>query len=407
MPLSAQLPKTRLSYDEYTDFVHPHEFQCKAFKIKHNYKEFKDLKKIDALEVRGKNDDVSAKQNSERVFYTCRSKLCKIPCPCLICCSSVKVQCSEHIIKHVDLFDEKEHLFSVRTTEISCSVKDFFSKSYVLKYPGIPQSCQSCQKDLLHHKCYHLDFHRNCKFCKFYQYKLYPKTVKELHKREVKERAWYQRVCPYCDKKFEEVSQTKKHIECEHKNNSKIKCNVCQKQFQSNQSLDYHKLAQHTPDVEKSHTCSICYQTFLAKVNLENHIKFKHSDTRKYECKQCNSKFKQKKNLNAHALKVHGTNSRKEDCWQDLEREVFKCVSCGKTFARNSDLKVHIQIQHTVKDLFKCSLCGKEYSYKTSLERHKSEQHSSEVKMYECPDCGKMFKQRRNMERHQSLHGED
>ena len=75
VPLSAQLPKTRLSYDEYTDFVHPHEFQCKAFKIKHSYKEFKDLEKIDALEVRGKNDYVSAKQNSERVFYTCRSSI--------------------------------------------------------------------------------------------------------------------------------------------------------------------------------------------------------------------------------------------------------------------------------------------------------------------------------------------
>ena len=405
VPLRAQLPDSRLSYNDYTNFVHSNESRCKVFKIKHKYEEINDLEKIDALEVSDESIAVFSKPDNQEVFYTCRMKYCKIPCPCHMCCSNVKEQCFEHNIKHVDLFDEKEHLFSVRTTELSCSVRDFFSRSYVLKYPGIPKSCQRCRKDLLHHKSYHLDFHSNCKFCKFYQYKLYPKSTKGLHEREKEEKKWYKRVCPYCDKKFSEPFQAKRHIDCEHNKNSKIKCDECQKQFLSNQSLHYHKLVQHTVDVEKSHSCNICDQTFLAKVNLENHIKFKHSDVRKIECTKCDAKFKQKKNLNAHVLRVHGTNSRKEDYWQDLEKETFKCVHCGTIFARNTDLKVHISQKHAVQNVFQCTHCGKEYSYKKSLERHTLEKHGLVTRKFECPDCGKIFNQKRNIERHQYLHG--
>ena len=404
VPLRAQLPHSRLSYDDYTNFVHSKDSQCKVFKIKHQYEEIKDLEKIDVLEVSDEKIELFSKPDNRKVYYTCTRKLCKIPCPCLTCCSNVGDQCSEHNIKHVDLFDEEEHLFSVRTTELSCSISDFFSRSYVLKYPGIPESCQRCSKDLLHHKSYHLDFHSNCKFCKFYQYKLYPKTAKELCEREKNEKAWYKRVCPYCDKKFAEPFQAKRHIECEHNKNSKIKCDECQRQFLSNQSLHYHKLTKHTVDVEKSHRCNICDKAFLVKVNLDNHVKFKHSDTRKFECTQCSTKFKQRKNLNAHNLRVHGINSRQEDYWQDLKKETFKCVHCEKIFARNADLRVHISVKHAVKDAFQCNQCGKKYSYKTNLERHKLEQHGLEMRKYECPDCGKMFNQKRNMERHQILH---
>ena len=305
-------------------------------------------------------------------------------------------------MKHVDLFNEQEHLFSVRTTELTCSAQYFFSRSYVLKYPGIPEACSKCRTDLLHHKSYHLEFHWRCKFCKFYQYKLYPKTIKELKRREDKEKAWYKKVCPYCDKKFVEQSQVKKHVECEHKQNSKIKCDECQKSFQSEQALNYHKLAQHTIDPQKSYSCHICNKKFLAKVNLDNHVKFKHSDSRKFECEHCNSKFKQKKTLNAHMLNIHGTNPTKEDYWQD--RDPFECSFCRKRFSRRTDLKVHITEKHSTKDLFNCSHCGKKYTYKSTLERHKGEKHCSELTKFECSHCGKLFNQKRNMERHQLSH---
>ena len=405
VPLSAQLSNSLLSYDNYTNFLHPEEFPCKIFKIKQNYECIEDHQKIEALEVSDESSERFTKPDNGKVYYTCKKKFCKIPCPCLIC-SSNENQCPEHNMKHVDLFDEKEHLFSVRTTDFSCSAENFFSRSYVLKYPGIPKACLRCRKDLLHHKSYHLDFHFHCKFCKLYQYKLYPKSSKELKIREVKEKAWYEKVCPYCDKMFADQYQTKKHIECEHKKNSKIKCDECQKPFQSEQSLKYHKLVQHTIDPQKSYSCNICNKTFLIKVNLDNHVKFKHSDSRNIECKHCNSKFKQRKNLNAHMLNIHGTNPTKEDYWQDIKRDRFECSFCKKAFTRGTDLKVHITVKHSTKDLFNCSHCGTKFSYKNSLERHKAEKHSSELTKYECSHCGKLFNQKRNMQRHQLSHKE-
>ena len=145
-------------------------------------------------------------------------------------------------------------------------------------------------------------------------------------------------------------------------------------------------------------------QKFFAKVTLNNHIKFKHSDLRKFDCQKCDAKFKQRKNLNAHLINVHGTNPRKEDYWQDLQKETFKCKSCGKEFARKTDLKVHIKVKHTTQELFPCDKCEKQYSYKTNLERHKLEKHGLELKKYKCPECGAVFTQRSNMKRHKLSH---
>ena len=404
VPLYAQLPKSRLNFDQYTNFIHQEEMQCKVFRIKPMSENIDDLKKIESLEVCGESSEGFVRpENDEKVFYTCSKKSCVIPCPCHTCSFDDR-QCLKHNIKHVDLFNESEHLFSVRTTELSCSSEQFFSRSYVLKYPGIPKTCSRCRKDLLHHKSYHLDFHWRCKFCKFYQYKLYPKTIKELHEREVKEKKWYKSVCPHCNKKFVDPYQRRKHIECEHNKNYKLKCDECQKPFQCEQSLQYHKLSKHTENVSLPHSCNICNKSFQAKVSLDNHLKYKHSDTRKFVCTKCDSKFKQRKNLNAHMRTVHSTNPSKEDYWQDIPKETFKCETCGTIFTRKSSLQQHVKVKHEVQNLFECDHCKNKFRYKKNLEQHILEKHGSKVIKFECPDCGNLFNQKRNMERHQLTH---
>jgi hypothetical protein len=405
IPLFAQLSKSKLNYDKYTNFSHPEKIQCKIFQIKQKNEDIGDLDKIETLEVVGNSTDKFVKPDDEhRVFYTCSKKSCMIPCPCNPC-NSGEGQCPEHKIMHMDLFDENEHAISIRSTELSCSKENFFtfSRSYILKYPGIPKKCPRCRKDLLHHKSYHMDFHWICKFCKLYQYKLYPKTVKELYDREVKEKSWYRSVCPYCDTKFSGPYQRKKHIELEHQN-KKLKCENCPKLFQCMQSLEYHKLTKHTEKAPLLHTCDICRKVFRAKVTLNNHIKFKHSAKKEYPCKKCKSEFKQRKTLIDHVLNVHGLNQRKEDYWQDLPRITFECETCEATFQRKGDLNAHFKMMHMVQDMVDCDLCPAKFKYSKSLKRHKLEKHGSEENKPKCPDCGKLFNQKRNMERHQLSH---
>ena len=202
IPLSAQLPESKLDFQRYTNFLHPQTSQCKKFDIKKDFANFDELKKIESLKILEDSEEPFEKpQNGEKVWYTCTQKMCMIPCLCKDC-NSQDGQCLEHNIKHFDLYDEKKHAFSVRSTDSFCCKERFFWHSYTLKYPGIPKNCIHCNKDLLHHKCYHLDFHSNCKFCKLYQYKLFPETADQLRAREVKEKRWYASVCPFCDKKF-------------------------------------------------------------------------------------------------------------------------------------------------------------------------------------------------------------
>ena len=403
VPLSAQLPKSRLTYKKYTSFIPPDEIPCKLFNTISNHEKIGDLKRIEALEILDDSDSVFVEpDNDKKVFYTCRKKSCMIPCPCKLCTTDAR-QCSNHHIKHIELFNETQDLISVRSTEQSCTNENFFRCSYVLKYPGIPKTCSSCAKDLLHHKSYHLKFHWSCKFCKLYQYKLYPKSLKQLQERELQEKAWYKLVCPHCDKKFSEPYQRKRHVEREHMN-IKSKCDKCPKVFQCQQSLNYHKLTKHASNSAISYRCDICDKTFAAKVTLDNHIKYKHTDMRKFECSKCDSKFKQRKNLNAHLLFAHGTNPRKEDYWQDITKESFKCDTCKAEFTRKTDLKKHFKLVHTEQEMFSCDCCQNRYKYEKNLVQHKLEKHGEQEIKFECPDCGKSFRHKRTMERHQLLH---
>ena len=403
VPLHAQLSKSKLDYDAYTSFSHTDIMQCKIFKIKKNYDAVDILKKIDTVEVDDVSEDMFIKpEDDQEIVYTCSKKFCRIPCLCNSC-NTDKGQCQDHNMKHIDLFDDKEHAISVRTTEHSCTSASFFWCSYILKYPGIPKNCPHCSKDLLDHKSYHLDFHWNCKFCKLYQYKLFPKTVDELHKRELKEKKWYKSVCPYCDKKFSGIYQRQKHIDQEHFN-KKLKCPKCPKSFQCKQSLDYHMLTKHTKKANVCYSCELCDKTFVAKVALENHLRFVHSDERKFSCDQCESKFKQKKHLHNHSLYVHGLNQKKEDYWQDLPKKDFECDLCKSKFIRKTDLKAHVKQKHENMDEFVCDQCSAKFKYKKNLTRHKIEKHAPEKSEFKCSHCSKIFGQKRSMEKHELCH---
>ena len=404
IPLHAQLSKSSLDFKQYTTFSHLNISQCKILKINKQYEDMDDLKKIDALEILAEAKEPFAKEKSdEEVFYTCTENFCVIPCVCHQCYLKEN-QCSMHKIKHIDLFNEHEHAISVRSTDHFCYKETFFWHSYTLKYPGIPKDCIQCTRDLLHHKCYHIDFHRLCKFCKFYEYKLFPKTVEELLAREEAEKKWYKSVCPFCDRKFTEPYTTKRHIELEHQS-KKLTCNECPKVCQCKQSVDYHKLTAHTKNHCSYHACQLCDKTFPSKIGLNNHTKFVHTANVKHlACSKCDSTFKHKKYLNAHILHVHGVNEQKEDYWQDIPRQTFVCETCKARFNRKADLKVHTKTKHSGIAILECDQCPAKFTYKKTLNRHKMENHDGGRKRFKCDNCGELFNQKRNMERHQMSH---
>ena len=401
LELTVQLPDSDLNFDTYTEFKHSCT-NCHTFFVSKSYDDISDLKKLDALELSDDNLDESFDgEDNGKIIYTCVNKRCCIPCPCSPCCDGEE-QCTEHWVQHQDMFDVETDTVITRSTDTFCTDESFFERSYLIKYSGIPRKCKKCKRDVVHHNSYHLDFHSNCKFCMQNWFKLYPETAEEFFKKQKKEDNYFKTVCPHCDKRFRDQHARNKHVEFEHKK-CPYKCAHCEKEFHAKQSKDYHELVFHTESrpLEK---CDICEKTFAAKVNLRNHTKYVHSEVRKYECDECNTKFKQKKDLTAHNLNVHGINQRKETYHRPEKQKSYRCDVCESSYTYKKDLHLHQRLKHdeSRKEEFQCDQCPSKFKQKKSLNAHVKTKHGNEE--YPCPTCAKVFNQKKNLKRHERMH---
>ena len=185
LSLKIQLPESDLDFKNYTEFYHDGN---KCFDLSLScYEKYPDLAKIDSYQITVEkistaesDSDDDSDHKHEKKIYTCQFKKCKIPCPCPQCHLDLE-QCSEHKIKHPSLFDETNHMISIKSSEAFCLNEDFFKKSYISKFSGIPRECNKCKQDLLYHQSYHLEYHESCRFCKQSWHKHKAKTEQEFH----------------------------------------------------------------------------------------------------------------------------------------------------------------------------------------------------------------------------------
>ena len=409
LPLSCQLSASSLDFDKYTQFIHPENQSCQIFSVKDTYEEVDDVCKLDCLHIEGdvKSDDKTVDEE-EHVLYTCQHKGCKIPCPCSVCCTADE-QCKEHRILHEEKFNEDDDMIAIRSINQFCNDGTFFDQCYLVRYPGIPLKCIKCSKDFLHHNCYHLEFHEDCKFCEKNSFKMYAETAYALATDMEKRDKFLKTVCPHCDSKFCEPYFRKKHVELEHDKTATFHCDFCPKEFHSKQAKVYHESSCHTDQVNKE-ICSTCGKEFSGKVNLLNHMKYVHSETRAYSCIVCDSKFKQKRDMRVHVLNVHGANISKAHYGNVENQEDFLCDVCDSSFKYKKNLNHHIRSKHeTSNDAHKvqCDICSLNFTEEKCLHAHKKLKHTLDIETFPCPVCGKIFNQEWNMKRHIRIHDKE
>ena len=89
--LNLQLPKSKLDYKNYTEFIHDEKFDCTELIIGQRYSMCDDLNKIDSFDIKegsivtDEEDDDDDENEEDKVEYTCFRQKCKIPCPCEMC----------------------------------------------------------------------------------------------------------------------------------------------------------------------------------------------------------------------------------------------------------------------------------------------------------------------------------
>ena len=383
IPLKVQLPGSDLDFRRYTEFYHDGK-ECFDLRLA-GYKSFDDLAKIDAYQIIAKRTEQEASESEsddeepkdDKKMYSCQYGKCRIPCPCPQCHLNAN-QCPDHKIKHPALFDNVQHSISIRSSEEYCINKQFFKKSYITKFSGIPLDCQKCQQDLLYHHSYHLEYHDNCRFCKQSWHKHKARTTKEFHDRVKDEVDYFRRVCPFCNKQFILPYHAKRHIENEHKK-AAFKCSYCEKVFQSKQAKSYHETVRHVASNSNTslHQCQLCKKMFSSEINLKSHTKYAHSDKRQESCPHCDTKFKEKKNLRAHLANIHGINQMREKYCEDEDQTVFKCKDCDLSFNYKKSLAIHRKAKHEEKTLYECDICHSKFTYKHNMVKHVKLRHKT------------------------------
>ena len=176
--------------------------------------------------------------------------------------------------------------------------------------------------------------------------------------------------CPECSSNFKLEHELKNHIRENHEmsmdEDQHVKCGYCSKYINIKSEL-----IEHLKEHEQNLTCKECGQTFRSKNDMDKHGKI-HQDTQSFKCNMCRKDFKTENELRGHITRDHREQKEKKD--QQCKQQVG-CDQCGKSFETEELMKEHQVLLHGCKLDFKCEKCEKVYSSMNGLRRHDWRSH--------------------------------
>ena len=220
--------------------------------------------------------------------------------------------------------------------------------------------------------------------CKECQREFNSQPALMYHKKSRHEGVKYK--CDQCDYQVTAQHNLTQHIQSKHEGINKYACNQCDYQAARQSSLTIHIQSKHKG---VKYACNHCNQQFISQVGLTLHIQSKHEGV-KYPCNECDYEATEKGSLTKHTQYKH-------------EGVKYACNQCDYQGTQQSNLTRHIRSKHEEGVMYACDRCEKLFSQQNDLTTHIQTVH--EGVEYTCNQCGFQATTQTNMTRHiQSQH---
>ena len=131
------------------------------------------------------------------------------------------------------------------------------------------------------------------------------------------------------------------------------------------------------------HQCNECDSSFREKKNLQQHMRKRHG-LKKYKCSHCNDRFDNRSSVSKHEKQKHGN-------------ELFHCEHCEYSSPRKDRLRQHIRSKHMEKNI-KCDQCDFVTDRNHNMKKHVNTMHMDKV----CNECDFKTKSIREMKSHKN-----
>ncbi|XP_050097101.1 transcription factor grauzone-like [Anopheles aquasalis] len=188
--------------------------------------------------------------------------------------------------------------------------------------------------------------------------------------------------CDKCDQAYPKQHLLTAHLQ----QHEQEQCTVCRKTLSNNQALKVHMAQMHGRDNQQ--TCATCSKTFRTKLAMERHIKEHRGEpsVEKVQCHICCEWFNGMSNVQKHIRYTH------------IEQgQEFQCSICLNKFPNTRALLYHKQRAH-VAGRFGCKYCGRHFKKNIYLKEHVAS-HTGQP-LYACEICGTTFNSSANMYAH-------